>query len=110
MPCFYLIEIISSFIFFRYVYRFVCDLQALLGYTPEDLHRMGDLPTSVKKEDETTDAEDAGINERDRFLWALNYLVRSTKEELHALVDLHTSVNEDENTNGEEHEYAFIEV
>ena len=106
MPCFYLIEIISSFIFFRYVYRFVCDPQALLGYTPEDLHRMGDLPTSVKKEDETTDAEDAGINERDRFLCALNYLVRSTKEELHARVDLHKS----ENTNGEEDEFAFIEV
>ena len=96
MPFFYLIENISSFIFFRYVYRFVCNLQSLLGYKAEDLHRMGVLPPR--------------INERDRFLWALNYLVRSTKEELHALVDLHTSVNEDENTNGEEHEYAFIEV
>lgn len=24
----------------RYVYRFVCDLQSLLGYTPEELHEM----------------------------------------------------------------------
>ena len=27
----------------RYVYRFVCDLQSLLGYTPEELHAMVDL-------------------------------------------------------------------
>ena len=25
---------------FRYVYRFVCDLQGLLGYTPEEIHAM----------------------------------------------------------------------
>ena len=110
MPCFYLFENISSFISFSFVYRFVCDLDSLLGYTQEDLHRLGNIQPSDKKEDETTDAEDAGINERDRFLCALNYLVRSTKEELHARVDLHKSVNEDENTNGEEDEYAFIEV
>ena len=24
----------------RYVYRFVCDLQGLLGYTPEEIHAM----------------------------------------------------------------------
>ncbi|XP_043937039.1 protein C-ets-1 isoform X2 [Protopterus annectens] len=27
----------------RYVYRFVCDLQSLLGYTPEELHTMLDV-------------------------------------------------------------------
>lgn len=27
----------------RYVYRFVCDLQTLLGYSPEELHAMVDL-------------------------------------------------------------------
>ncbi|XP_046541236.1 protein C-ets-1 isoform X4 [Equus quagga] len=27
----------------RYVYRFVCDLQSLLGYTPEELHAMLDV-------------------------------------------------------------------
>lgn len=36
--------------FRRYVYRFVCDLQSLLGYTPEELHRMLD----VKPEDKMT--------------------------------------------------------
>ncbi|XP_054718898.1 protein c-ets-1-A-like isoform X2 [Uloborus diversus] len=35
----------------RYVYRFVCDLQSLLGYTPEELHAMVDLKPE-KKEDE----------------------------------------------------------
>ena len=37
---------------FRYVYRFVCDLQSLLGYTPEELHAMVDLQPLVKKEDD----------------------------------------------------------
>ena len=36
----------------RYVYRFVCDLQSLLGYTPEELHAMVDLQPLVKKEDD----------------------------------------------------------
>ena len=27
----------------RYVYRFVCDLKSLLGYTPEELHVMLDV-------------------------------------------------------------------
>ncbi|XP_010182071.1 PREDICTED: protein c-ets-1-B, partial [Mesitornis unicolor] len=27
----------------RYVYRFVCDLQSLLGYAPEELHAMLDV-------------------------------------------------------------------
>jgi hypothetical protein len=27
----------------RYVYRFMCDLQGLLGYTPEEIHAMVDL-------------------------------------------------------------------
>ncbi|XP_076310273.1 protein C-ets-1-like isoform X3 [Tachypleus tridentatus] len=35
----------------RYVYRFVCDLQSLLGYTPEELHAMVDL-NPEKKDDE----------------------------------------------------------
>ena len=28
----------------RYIYRFVCDLQGLLGYTPEEVHAMVGLP------------------------------------------------------------------
>lgn len=35
----------------RYVYRFVCDLQGLLGYSPEEIHQMVDLKLE-KKEDE----------------------------------------------------------
>nr|CAH0105248.1 unnamed protein product [Daphnia galeata] len=35
----------------RYVYRFVCDLQNLLGYTAEELHAMVDLKPD-KKDDE----------------------------------------------------------
>ncbi|XP_023316778.1 protein C-ets-2 isoform X2 [Trichogramma pretiosum] len=35
----------------RYVYRFVCDLQNLLGYTPEELHAMVDLKPEKKEED-----------------------------------------------------------
>lgn len=35
----------------RYVYRFVCDLQSLLGYTPEDLHSMVDLKPEKKDDD-----------------------------------------------------------
>jgi len=34
----------------RYVYRFVCDLQSLLGYTPEELHAMVDFKPE-KRED-----------------------------------------------------------
>ena len=32
--------------FYRYVYRFVCDLQSLLGYSPEELHAMVDLQSA----------------------------------------------------------------
>jgi hypothetical protein len=32
--------------FIRYVYRFVCDLQSLLGYSPEELHAMVDLQST----------------------------------------------------------------
>lgn len=35
----------------RYVYRFVCDLQNLLGYTPEELHAMVDLKPEIKTEE-----------------------------------------------------------
>ncbi|KAG0729758.1 Protein c-ets-1-B [Chionoecetes opilio] len=35
----------------RYVYRFVCDLQSLLGYTPEELHAMVDLKLEKKDDD-----------------------------------------------------------
>ncbi|XP_064471644.1 ETS-like protein pointed isoform X2 [Ornithodoros turicata] len=35
----------------RYVYRFVCDLQALLGYSPEELHAMVELKPEKKEED-----------------------------------------------------------
>ncbi|XP_065338281.1 ets DNA-binding protein pokkuri isoform X4 [Cloeon dipterum] len=36
----------------RYVYRFVCDLQNLLGYTPEELHQMVDVKPSDKDKDD----------------------------------------------------------
>ena len=32
----------------RYVYRFVCDLQGLLGYTPEEVHAMVDFRPDVR--------------------------------------------------------------
>ncbi|KAH9424438.1 Protein C-ets-1 [Dermatophagoides pteronyssinus] len=35
----------------RYVYRFVCDLQSLLGCKPEDLHAVVDLKSEKKEED-----------------------------------------------------------
>ncbi|XP_015916403.1 protein C-ets-1 isoform X2 [Parasteatoda tepidariorum] len=35
----------------RYVYRFVCDLQNLLGYSPEELHAMVDLKPDIKTEE-----------------------------------------------------------
>lgn len=35
----------------RYVYRFVCDLQGLLGYSPEQLHEMVDLKPDKKEDD-----------------------------------------------------------
>ena len=34
-----------------YVYRFVCDLQGLLGYSPEEIHQMVDLKLEKKDED-----------------------------------------------------------
>ncbi|KAK3107641.1 hypothetical protein FSP39_019031 [Pinctada imbricata] len=36
----------------RYVYRFVCDLQSLLGYTPEELWEACDVKPQADKEDE----------------------------------------------------------
>lgn len=36
----------------RYVYRFVCDLQTLLGYTPEELWRAYGLVPCRDKDDE----------------------------------------------------------
>jgi len=35
----------------RYVYRFVCDLQGLLGYSPEEIHQMVDLKPEKKEDD-----------------------------------------------------------
>merc|ERR1712241_254080 len=35
----------------RYVYCFVCDLQGLLGYSPEEIHQMVDLKLEKKDED-----------------------------------------------------------
>ena len=35
----------------RYVYRFVCDLQGLLGYSPEEIHAMVDLRPELRKEE-----------------------------------------------------------
>ncbi|CRK94668.1 CLUMA_CG008168, isoform A [Clunio marinus] len=36
----------------RYVYRFVCDLQALLGLSPEEVHKMVDLNCKLKMTEE----------------------------------------------------------
>lgn len=36
----------------RYVYRFVCDLQSLLGYTPEELFEACDVKPQPDKDDE----------------------------------------------------------
>ena len=35
--------IIIILFLFRYVYRFVCDLQSLLGYSADELHSMVEL-------------------------------------------------------------------
>ncbi|XP_073994640.1 ETS transcription factor pointed isoform X6 [Rhodnius prolixus] len=35
----------------RYVYRFVCDLQSLLGYSPEEMHAIVDLKLEKKEDD-----------------------------------------------------------
>merc|ERR1719410_1226466 len=35
----------------RYVYRFVCDLQCLLGFSPEEIHAMVDFRKETKEED-----------------------------------------------------------
>ena len=35
----------------RYVYRFVCDLQGLLGYTAEEIHSMVDFRPELRKEE-----------------------------------------------------------
>ncbi|XP_066966640.1 protein c-ets-1-A-like isoform X5 [Macrobrachium rosenbergii] len=35
----------------RYVYRFVCDLQTLIGYSPEELHAMVELKLEKKDDD-----------------------------------------------------------
>ena len=32
----------------RYIYRFTCDIQSLLGYTPEEVHAMVGIPPSAK--------------------------------------------------------------
>ena len=34
----------------RYVYRFVCDLQGLLGYSPEEVHAMVDFRPDTHKD------------------------------------------------------------
>ena len=31
----------------RYIYRFICDIQSLLGYTPEEVHAMVGIPPST---------------------------------------------------------------
>ena len=35
----------------RYVYRFVCDLHGLLGYSPEEVHAMVDFKPELRKEE-----------------------------------------------------------
>ncbi len=36
----YFLLLVAHSIHFRYVYKFVCDLQSLLGYSPEELQAM----------------------------------------------------------------------
>lgn len=36
----------------RYVYRFVCDLKNMLGYTPAELFKTCDLTPQADKDDE----------------------------------------------------------
>ena len=35
---------------FRYVYRFVCDLQSLLGYSADELHSMVELGKLIQQQ------------------------------------------------------------
>ena len=35
----------------RYVYRFACDIQSLLGYNPEEIFQIVDLKLEKKEED-----------------------------------------------------------
>ncbi len=48
----------------RYVYRFVCDLQSLLGYTPEELFSACDLTPQKDKDDEWDQRSCKGHNVR----------------------------------------------
>ena len=36
----------------RYIYRFICDIQSLLGYTPEEVHAMVGIPPAEKYQGE----------------------------------------------------------
>lgn len=36
----------------RYVYKFVCDLKAMLGFTPEELFKTYELTPQADKDDE----------------------------------------------------------
>ena len=47
---------------FRYVYRFVCDLQGLLGYTPEEIHAMVAQQESAANAAATAATTSAGGN------------------------------------------------
>ncbi|CAG0884436.1 unnamed protein product [Cyprideis torosa] len=51
----------------RYVYRFVCDLKSLLGFTPEDIHAMVELKPERLKEDsedgETSNPKRQSLND-----------------------------------------------
>ena len=46
--------------FCRYVYRFVCDLQSLLGYSPAELHAMVDLQPGPSESEPSSTGEGAG--------------------------------------------------
>lgn len=59
----------------RYVYRFVCDLQSLLGYTPEELHAMLDVKPDA---DEWWTPKGLGklcwdISKNNHIGWTLNF-------------------------------------
>ena len=44
------------------MYRFVCDLQGLLGYSPEEIHHMVDLKLEKKEEDYISTIKESKTN------------------------------------------------
>ena len=61
----------------RYVYRFVCDLQSLLGYSPEELHEM--VGVSPARDDDWS-AYVFGVD-RQRFMWCRDFFYEKNSDE-----------------------------